>query len=187
MEKVELINQIRNVYNYFSSIKKFSDLVPEVRTNISGSIQNPNSNNDIAAIEGRITIIGEFPKASGDIKFGVSDHTARLILTAKEFDSDINFVMNLKYSPELINKLQLESDLLIREISRSDQPKKIQNKDFSTMQWIIRKCIEDTGNIPDIIWDSGALGKEPMIRLFAKSSNKMISKLELILKMLLSL
>ena len=77
--------------------KKFSKLIPEVRTNISGSLPNAKNKSEIAGIEGRITIINGFPKASGEIKFGASDHTARLILTAKEFDNSINYVMNLKY------------------------------------------------------------------------------------------
>ena len=92
-EKQTVINQIREVYNIISKDKDLSKLIPEVRMNISGSLANAKNKNEIAGIEGRITIISGFPKASGEIKFGVSDHTARLILTAKEFDTSINFVI----------------------------------------------------------------------------------------------
>jgi len=38
------------------------------------------------------------------------------------------------------------------------------------------------GEIPDIIWDKGSIGKEPMIRLFSKTSKDMIEKLKLIIR-----
>jgi len=181
-QNIRLINQIKEIYDYFSSIKVFSKLIPEVRINISGALSNANSKSEIAAIEGRITIIGGFPKACGDIKFGVSDHTARLLLTAQQLDSTIHFVMNLKYDYNLIQKLQKSTNLKIYEINREQQPKNIKEKEDSTMQWLIKKCFEEIGKIPDIIWDKGAVGKEPILRLFSEDSYEMISKLKIILK-----
>ena len=103
-EKLILINQIREIYD-FIKIKKFSKLIPEVRTNISGALQNAKEKQDIAGIDGRITIVNGIPKAAGDIKFGAAEHTARLLLTAKKYDNSIKFVINLKYSPELIDNI----------------------------------------------------------------------------------
>jgi len=128
-----------------------------------------------------VTIINSYPKASGDIKFGVSDHTARLILAAKMFDNSINFVMNLKYNPGWIALIQKNTKLKLHEIKREKQPNEIKEQEFSTMQWLIKESINESGEIPDIIWDKGSIGKEPMIRLFGKSSNDMIKKLKIIL------
>ena len=181
-EKQNVINQIREVYNIISQDKNFSKLVPEVRMNISGSLPNAKIKNEIAGIEGRITIINGFPKASGEIKFGVSDHTARLILTAKEFDNSINFAINLKYIPELIKSINEKSDLELQEAFREEQPEKVKVKEYSTMQWLINESIKK-GKIPDIIWDKGSVGKEPMMRLFGKNSNDIIRKLEKIINL----
>ena len=183
-EKLEIVNQIKEVYNFFSSNKEFSKLIPEVRTNISGSLHNAKNKSEIAGIEGRITIINGFPKASGEIKFGISDHTARLILTAKEFDKSINFVMNLKYSPDLIKLIQEKSDLKLQEILRKNQPEDVKKKEFSTMQWLIKENVKKKGKIPDIIWDKGSVGKEPMMRLFGKNSEDMIIKLTKIINLI---
>lgn len=183
-EKLEIVNQIKEVYNFFSSNKEFSKLIPEVRTNISGSLHNAKNKSEIAGIEGRITIINGFPKASGEIKFGVSDHTARLILTAKEFDKSINFVMNLKYRPDLIKLIQEKSDLKLQEIFRENQPGDVKKKEFSTMQWLIKENVKKKGKIPDIIWDKGSVGKEPMMRLFGKNSEDMIIKLTKIINLI---
>ncbi|UCD01113.1 MAG: hypothetical protein JSV23_09550 [Promethearchaeota archaeon] len=183
-EKQNIINQIREIYSIISKDKDFSKLIPEVRMNISGSLSNAQSKSEIAGIEGRITIINGFPKASGEIKFGVSDHTARLILTAKEFDNSINFVINLKYIPELIESIKENSNLELQEIIREEQPEYVKEKEYLTMQWLINESIKKMGKIPDIIWDKGAIGKEPMMRLFGKNSNDIIRKLEQIIKLM---
>jgi len=179
-DQLNVINQIKEIYNYISDLRDFSRFIPEVRLNISGALPNTTTKDDIAGVEGRITVINGFPKASGEIKFGVSDHTARLILTAKEFDKSINFVMNLKYNPDWISFLRENTDLELQEIIREKQPEKVKKEEFSTMQWIIKESINKIGKIPDIIWDKGAVGKEPIIRLFGKNSKDMIEKLKII-------
>jgi len=183
-ERVEVINHIKEIYNFISRFKKFSKLIPEVRMNISGSLPNATIKEDIAGIEGRITIINGYPQASGEIKFGVSNHTARLILSAKEFDNSINYVINLKYNPNLIDLIQNNTDLELQEIIRDNQPEKIKKQEFSTMQWLIKESIASKGKIPDIIWDKGAMGKEPIIRLFSRNSKDMIEKLKKIIEII---
>jgi hydroxymethylpyrimidine/phosphomethylpyrimidine kinase len=173
-EQVKVINQIKEIYHFISSESKFSMLIPEVRMNISGSLPNAVSKEDIAGIEGRITIVGGYPKASGEIRFGKSDHTARLILEAKKFDNSINFVLNLRYKSNWVKILQEKTDLLLQEIVRAHQPEKIMITEESTMQWLIKKSIKKSGRIPDIIWDKGSVRKEPMIRLFGKNANDII-------------
>lgn len=184
LEKKAVLNQVKEIYNFISSSKKFSRLIPEVRTNISVSLPNAQSKIDVAAIEGRISIINGYPKAIGKIKFGVSDHTARLILTTKKFDNSLNVVINMKYVPDLIQKLENDSFFKIAEIDRSKQPENIGLKEELTMQWIIKKVFEQHGTIPDIIWDKGATGKEPIMRVFAKNADEMIMKIEKMLNYL---
>jgi hydroxymethylpyrimidine/phosphomethylpyrimidine kinase len=182
--KLLVINQIKEIYNYFSNFRKFSELIPEVRTNISGSLPTATNKNEIAGFEGRITVINGFPKASGEIKFGTSDHTARLILSAKEFDNSINFVMNLKYDPNKIQLIQENTDLELHEFTRESIPEEIEKKEHSTMQWLIKESVKKIGKIPDIIWDKGSVGKEPMMRIFGRNSKEMISKLKIILNLI---
>jgi predicted fused transcriptional regulator/phosphomethylpyrimidine kinase len=185
-EKIRVINQIKQIYGFISNDKKFSNLIPEVRLNISGSLPSAKSKEEVAGIEGRITIINEYPKAMGEIKFGVSDHTARLILTAREFDNSINYVMNLKYKKEWVEKIVQSKKFIIQEIKREEQPKAMAQREYSTMQWLIQTSVKNTGRMADIIWDKGSFGKEPMIRLFSKDAKDMIEKLSIIKQILFS-
>ncbi len=179
-ERLGVVEQVKEIYSFLSSNKELSQLIPEVRMNISGALSNATEKKDIAAIEGRITIIDDYPFASGEVKFGVSDHTARLILEAKKYDKSINFVMNLKYKEPWISLLLEKSNLQLEEIKREQQPKETKSKEESTMQWIIQKIMNQRVKFPDIIWDKGAIGKEPIIRLFGKNSKEIIEKLKMI-------
>ena len=100
-EKATIIEQIQEIIQFITFIE-FSQLIPEVRMNIAGALQNAKTREEVAGVDGRITIVNGLPKAAGDIKFGASEHTARLVLTAKQYDPSINFVMNLKFNPKLI-------------------------------------------------------------------------------------
>ncbi|MFW9899261.1 MAG: thiamine-phosphate synthase family protein [Candidatus Thorarchaeota archaeon] len=182
-EKIKIINQIQEILNYIK-VKKFVKLIPEVRTNIAGALYNAIKREDVAGIDGRITIVDGMPKAAGNIKFGTAEHTSRLILTTKKFDSSINFVMNLRYNPELIQAIQKKTDLEMFEVIRENEREENRKMELTTMQWLVKKSFDKKGKIPDIIWDKGAIGKEPMIRLFAKNSNDMITKLSKILDLI---
>ena len=182
-EEQDVIAQIKEIYNYISEDKLFSLLIPEVRMNISAALPYAKSKYEIAGIEGRITVINGYPYASGEIKFGVSDHTARLILEAKKFDNSINIVVNLKYNPEWVKRIESKTDLKLKEIIREDQPKNTILQEESTMQWLIKRSIEEIGVIPDIIWDKGSIGKEPMLRLFGRNSKDIKAKLEKIIQL----
>jgi hydroxymethylpyrimidine/phosphomethylpyrimidine kinase len=153
-----------------------------VRTNIAVSLPNATKLDEIAGVDGRITIVGGMPKCAGPIMFGATNHTGRLILTAKQFDPTISAVINIRYSEELIDKLSLNTSLSLAEIDRMDQSLKTSQKEDSSMNWIIKKIYEEHQKIPDIIWDIGEVGKEPMIRLFAKRPDELLDKIKIILE-----
>jgi predicted fused transcriptional regulator/phosphomethylpyrimidine kinase len=182
-EKLRVLTQIREIYD-FIRIKKFRLLIPEVRTNIAGALKDAKVREEVAGVDGRITIVNGFPKAAGEIKFGATEHTARLILSAKKFDNSVNFVINLKYAPELIENMHKKTDLTLKEVDREKEPEELKTKEFSTMQWIIKESLDKNGKIPDVIWDKGSIGKEPMIRLFGKTSTDLIEKLEKIINLI---
>jgi hydroxymethylpyrimidine/phosphomethylpyrimidine kinase len=50
------------------------------------------------------------------------------------------------------------------------------------MEWGTKQVISTLGSLPDIIYDIGDVGKEPMIRILGKNPEDVISKLQLIVK-----
>ena len=50
------------------------------------------------------------------------------------------------------------------------------------MQWVVETSYSINNSIPDIIWDTGEIGKEPMLRVFAKDGEELMTKLKVILR-----
>ena len=44
------------------------------------------------------------------------------------------------------------------------------------MQWVVETSYSINNSIPDIIWDTGEIGKEPMLRVFAKGGSRVDDK-----------
>ncbi len=147
--------------------------VPEVGMNFAYALKNAKTLDEICAVDGRILKTKEKVKTCGGIKFGVSRHVASIVLAAMSFDKNIRSVVNVRYSKENLD-LCKKAGFRIGFFDRKNEPKATK----STMEWGTKQAIKDIGFVPDIIYDEGGLGKEPMIRLLGKDPKDVLLKLE---------
>lgn len=151
-------------------------MIPEVRSNVSIIALGGTNQEHIAAVDGRITIIKGRPCAAGSVGFRCSDHTARLLLAVRQVDPRIRAVMNLRYSPKNLEACK-KAGLLCMEVIRRHEPLQQKTKEYETMAWIPSQVSFNRGRFPDVVYDTGDVGKEPMIRLFADSGIELAKKL----------
>ena len=52
---------------------------------------------------------------------------------------------------KIVEKIEKDTDLKLKEILREKEPQETKDKEFSTMQWLIKESIDKDGRIPDII------------------------------------
>ena len=50
------------------------------------------------------------------------------------------------------------------------------------MEWGTNKVIEELGFVPDVIYDKGGIGKEPMIRVIDEIPEGILKKVKLLMK-----
>ncbi len=145
-------------------------LIPEVGSNIVYALQRAQKPEDVAAVSGRIVIVKGAVHPVGPVEFGASSHIARVVLTAMRFDPTIRSAANIRYIPEIIDICE---DLLleIRSFDRSREPPGV-----ATMDWGVAFCCQDEEGIPDIIYDTGSMGKEPMIRILAENPGRVATR-----------
>ncbi|XRO75859.1 thiamine-phosphate synthase family protein [Methanocaldococcus sp. 28A] len=168
---------IKNLSYAIYLLKKMDfTLIPEVGSNIAESLPFPRDFNDVAALTGRIikNKLGGF-YIVGDIEFGASEHIAKIILSANKFNPEIRACMNIKYDDELIK--MLKDKFTISSFDRKEEPPNV-----STMEWGTKFACEKFGRVPDIIYDRGGEGKEPMIRVLGRDTIEVIKKVEVILR-----
>lgn len=144
-------------------------LIPEVGTNIAFAIPAARDPGDVAAVEGRIVRMSGKAHPVGPVLFGASDHVARIVLTAMRFDPQVRCAANLRYSPETVMIME-EMLLEVCSFDRSAEPPGVK-----TMDWGVASCCR--GGVPDVIYDLGSVGKEPMIRLLGENPGVVVKNI----------
>jgi len=176
-DKFNTLQELQESFRNLISMKGLGVIIPEVGSNFGLSIHCPRILEDIAAVEGRITKINDYRIRYGCISFGASEHVARMILTANKYDRKVRCAVNIKFSEDLLDICKKMNFSMI-EFNRKDEP---QNR--WTMEWGIEDGIKKFNNhVPDVIYDRGGVGKEPMIRIFGESAYDVVGKIDNILK-----
>lgn len=168
-ERYKVWLELREALEEISKMLK-PELIPEVGINFGFALPDAKSIEDICAISGRIHSIEDIPNRY--LKFGASKHVATVILTAMKFDKNARSAINLAYSEKLIESFK-KSSFLVAEFDRREEPKNSK----STMEWGIRSVIEKVRSVPDVVFDKGWIGKEPMVRVIGKNPKEIIKKL----------
>ncbi|MHA1380012.1 MAG: bifunctional hydroxymethylpyrimidine kinase/phosphomethylpyrimidine kinase [Candidatus Helarchaeota archaeon] len=182
--RYKIIENLKLALKRLENEKKFSQLIPEVRSNIALTIPNVKSTEYIGTTEGRIMVINGFPKKIGCIHFGGKHHVPRLILSAQKYDPSIVAAMNIKYTPEIFQACE-KTNLTKIKIDRNKEPKEKVEVEGQSMNWVVDEAARlNNGKIPDLICDEGSVGKEAMIRIFGNSANAVVNKAFQILKKL---
>jgi hydroxymethylpyrimidine/phosphomethylpyrimidine kinase len=163
---------IKNVEEAVDMIetKMSAELIPEVGCNIAMGIPNATSISDVAAVSGRIVRLNGSPHAVGCVAFRASSHIARIVLTAMRFDTSMRAAMNIRCSGEALTACK-ELGLGMASFSREDEPEGV-----STMEWGVAEAVKKEGRVPDVIYDTGAVGKEAMIRLLGKDAKEVAGR-----------
>jgi len=144
-------------------------LVPEVGSNIAYALPHAYSPEQVAAVEGRMVRLSGKVHPVGPISFGASDHVARIVLTAIRFDPLVRCAANIRFSPETV--IVLENMFLdICSFDRSMEPPGVK-----TMDWGVAFCCKQ--GVPDVIYDRGAIGKEPMIRILGENPEAVVKNI----------
>ena len=171
------IEQFKTWYELKRHVEKTLSLldnsyIPEVGLNFGYALPDAKKNEDICAIDGRIVKSQVKPVIHGFLRFGVSKHVAAIILTMMNYDKDFRSAINIKYSDEKLEMCK-KTRLKIAAFDRDEEPKDTK----STMEWGVKHVIEKHGFIPDVVFDQGGIGKEPMIRILGRNPGDVFKKI----------
>jgi len=155
------------------------DLIPEVQTNIVKALPKPYARTplDVAGVPGRIGRFGDKLVIPAKPEFGASRHMARAVLTAMEFDPEVRAAANIRYDrdiEEAVESLGLTSSYY----DRREEPEEVRRVEGATIPWGVRTAIQRAGGkVPDVIYDYGAHGKEPITKVFGRTAIEVAEKI----------
>ena len=178
-EQEELIlgNLLRAI-EMLHNCPEFAHLMSEVRVNLAYALPEAKTPDEVAAIDGRMTVVRDLPHASGMPRWGASDHMARLVIEVRKYDPTINAGINFKCDAEIIEVVQkycAEQSLLFGWIDRTKEPAEVVAKDRSSMPWKIKQLVDSSGGVPKLFYEGEGWGKEPLFVALGKDAVEVAS------------
>ncbi len=151
---------------------------PEVGINVVMALPPPYASGveDVAGVEGRIVRAGGTLRAAGPVRFGASSHLARLVLALMELDPGVRAAVNVRFDEGLVRRAE-ELGLRVAFVDRAREPPEVRAVEGATMRWIAQEAFRACGGAPDLIYDRGDVGKEPMIRVLGRDAVDAVGKL----------
>lgn len=171
---------IENVERAVELLLENQDIViphtPEVGLNIVEAIdpRYARSINDVAGVEGRVVKAGSRLVKVGPVRMGGSSHLARLVLALLRRGFTTRGAVNIKYSREVVERAGRKGFKVVF-IDRTREPLELKKAESGSMEWIASQI--QGYEAPDLIYDTGDVGKEPMIRILGRGAIEAVEKL----------
>ena len=174
-ERYKVIESLKSAVTILKNAGPVTHIFPEVQSNLAYSLPMPLNHDDVAAFPGRFVRLGKEFTVVKDPEFGASSHMANVILTGTKFKPEMRSVMNIRYNEYTVRKC-LELGFTVAKFDRKDEPESIKEKEGSTLSWGVAEAIKHSNTFPDIIYDIGEVGKEPMIRVLGTTPENVVNK-----------
>lgn len=150
-------------------------LIPEVQSNLGYALPSAVCADDVVAFPGRIVRLRDTITTVAPPEPGASRHIAHIILTVMAFDENYRSAMNVRYEKAILRACRRQP-WLVAEFDRRDEPRQVKEAEGSTLEWGVGSVLKRSSRIPDVIIDSGDVGKEPMIRVLGKNPEEVVRK-----------
>ncbi|MEA1925132.1 MAG: bifunctional hydroxymethylpyrimidine kinase/phosphomethylpyrimidine kinase [Candidatus Altiarchaeota archaeon] len=167
--KNRVLDNIEQAINNFTANPQAYRLIPEVGCNIAMALPGARKLGETAGLSGRLVKAERQVVPAGLVKFRGSLHMARVVLKAMEYDKEKRAALNIKHSTEIIDACR--EHYVTASFDRIQEP-----PSTGTMEWGTHKAIEAVGEFPDVIYDSGGIGKEAMIRILGYDAVEVVKK-----------
>ncbi|MCX7844832.1 MAG: bifunctional hydroxymethylpyrimidine kinase/phosphomethylpyrimidine kinase [Candidatus Bipolaricaulota bacterium] len=166
--KAEVLEELERAVSLLGP--DFRELVPEVGSNLALATPFAMGEEDVAGLDGRIvrTVRGV---RVGVPRFGASRHMARVLLTARRFDPSLRAALNLRFGEDVLRAAE-RAGLSMAAFDRAGEPA----EEGQSLPWGVSRALAACGHVPDLIYDRGGPGKEPMVRLLGRSAEDVVRK-----------
>jgi predicted fused transcriptional regulator/phosphomethylpyrimidine kinase/predicted transcriptional regulator len=151
-------SSVRRGLRILRNASGFAALVPNVGSNLIECLPDATDVEDVAAVPGRIFDVRGTATVPSDPAFGVSEHVASVLLSARAAGTSVRGAVNLRYTPALLETLRaagyptVEFDADRAERTGSDPVR-------SGIAEAVREADPDS---PFVLYQTGGFGIEPI-------------------------
>ncbi len=172
-EREGLLEEVRIALKLLERNDKFTNLLPEVRSNLVARLEKAVTEDDVVGIPGRIVEIKGRARALRPPEFGASRHMARVLLEVSKYCCKVKSAINLKYDDKIDRCIKR---LGWKCISISIREEDIKEKD-PVISSIRRSLMEHKCKVfIDAICCSAFYGLEASLYVFAENPIQLAEK-----------
>jgi len=175
IERYLVINELKEALSLLKS-ERIEKFIPEVSTQLVYALPCASNYQEVAGFPGRLTVIDGGIVAFSPPDFGASRHMANVVLKAMEFDPSYRSVINIKYKKDTVQKAKKLGYYVI-EVEREEELPELKKIEGHSLPFLIEKAVSRAHLVPDMVYDLGDIGKEPMIRILGKTPKEVVRKL----------
>jgi predicted fused transcriptional regulator/phosphomethylpyrimidine kinase/predicted transcriptional regulator len=141
----------------------FAGLVPNVGSNLVECLPDATDVEDVAGVPGRIFDVRGTTTVPSDPEFGVSEHVASVLLSARAADAPVRGAVNVRYDPDLLDDLRAAGYRAVEfEAGETD------GDDHDPIrQTIVDAVSGSTPTSPLVLYQTGGFGIEPITYVLA--------------------
>jgi hypothetical protein len=167
-EDYEAVEIVRQALQVVEGTKELSVLIPEIGMNITYAKPGAVETRNVVGVPGRIHSIGLYPRSVHPPEFGGSSHVARAVLSMMSFQPSLRSAISLRFDWKVV-EICRELSLVVSSFDRAEEPLEVKSVDGRTIQWGVEQAVKRSGEPPRVIYDTGDMGKEPLIFLFGQT------------------
>jgi hydroxymethylpyrimidine kinase/phosphomethylpyrimidine kinase len=174
-EQATILAALQQAVTMLQGEAHIGGLIPEVSANLAYALPHAHTPEEVAAFPGRIVRVREAIATVHPPAFNASQHIASVILAVMQHDPSLRAAMNIAYAPAIIKACK-EAGLSVLGFDRGKEPPEAQEQEGRSLAWGVEAVLEKADQVPDVIYDEGGWGKEPMIRVIGVDPEQVVQK-----------
>ncbi|WP_246310263.1 thiamine-phosphate synthase family protein [Halorarum halophilum] len=105
-ERERTLASLRRGLRLLTNTSGFAGLIPHVGSNLVECLPDATDIEEVAAVPGRIFDVKGRATVPGDPEFGVSEHVAGVLLSARAADADVRAAVNITHDDDIVATLE---------------------------------------------------------------------------------
>ncbi|WP_255150222.1 thiamine-phosphate synthase family protein [Halorarius halobius] len=147
----EVLAGVRDATRRLARTPGMAAFVPSVGTNVGAALPDAADAADVAAIPGRVYVVGGRVEVPANPEFGASEHVATVLLAAMAVDPEVRGALNLATDDALLEAAR----------DRGIEPLEF-DADYERRGQRLREQFRQRGSVPRVVFHRGAFGIEPI-------------------------
>ncbi|MFW9934524.1 MAG: thiamine-phosphate synthase family protein [Candidatus Thorarchaeota archaeon] len=170
--RIGVLNSLTRGAQLLEEASEFTQLIPQVQSQLVMSIPNAKDIDDVAGFPSRIGMVDQKAHTFTGPEFGASTHLSKILLLIQETSPRQQAAIVLKYLPDVERAL---TSLKLRYIQVNREAVQGGRETDEALLLAIRDVISKEKNV-DAVIDKGLVGIEPVTYLFAEDAKKAASQ-----------